>query len=388
MMERRQFVRDARQRLVTFTDLCALYGVSRVTGYKWLHRADASGLDFLQELSRRPHTCPQATPPELQGRLLAARRRHPTWGPRKLLVLMRRQERRQGTAFAWPARSTVAELLRRNGLSAKRRRRVPRGHPGRPLTPMTAPNVIWTADYKGQFRLGDGSYSYPLTVQDGFSRYLLACRGLTGTTTEECRPVFERVFQEYGLPEILRTDNGVPFATMALGRLSQLSVWWIRLGIYPELIEPAHPEQNGRHERMHRTLKWATTRPPAPSRRRQQERFELFREEYNTVRPHEALGDATPAARYTSSPRPYPSTLPPVEYPPQFEVRLVSANGGIRWLKSWVNVSHVLAGEYVGLEEIDEGEWDLYFGRMKLGRFHEPLRRIEDGQGRLARKRV
>ena len=135
---------------------------------------------------------------------------------------------------------------------------------------MTAPNVIWTADYKGAFRLGNGQYCYPLTVQDGFGRYLLACRALTGTTTVECRPVFERLFQEYGLPEILRIDNGVPFATMALGRLSQLSVWWIRLGIYPELIEPAHPEQNGRHERMHRTLKWATTRPPAPSRRRQQ----------------------------------------------------------------------------------------------------------------------
>jgi putative transposase len=388
MMERRQFIRDARQRLVTFTDLCALYGISRVTGYKWLERADASGLDFLQELSRRPHTCPHATPPVLQARLLEARRRHPTWGPRKLLALMRRQERHQGTAFAWPARSTVAELLRRNGLSVRRRRRVRRGHPGRPLTPMTAPNVIWTADYKGQFRLGDGCYCYPLTVQDGFSRYLLACRGLTGTTTVECRPVFARLFQEDGLPEILRTDNGVPFATMALGRLSQLSVWWIRLGIYPELIEPAHPEQNGRHERMHRTLKRATARPPAPTRRRQQERFELFRDEYNAVRPHEALADATPAALYTRSPRPYPSTLPPVEYPPHFETRLVSANGGMRWLRGWVNVSHVLAGEYVGLEEIDEGEWDLYFGRMKLGRFHEPLRRIEDAQGRLARKRV
>jgi len=388
MTERRQFIVDARQRLVTFTDLCALYGISRVTGYKWLARANASGLDCLQELSRRPHTCPHATPPVLQARLLEARRRHPTWGPRKLLALMRRQERRHGTAFAWPARSTVAELLRRNGLSAKRRRRVRRGHPGRPLTPMTAPNVIWTADYKGQFRLGDGRYCFPLTVQDGFSRYLLACRGLTGTTTAECRPVFVRLFQEYGLPEILRTDNGVPFATMALGRLSQLSVWWIRLGIYPELIEPAHPEQNGRHERMHRTLKRATARPPAPSLRGQQHRFEVFRDEYNAVRPHEALGDATPASLYLRSPRPYPSTLAPLEYPGHFEVRLVSANGGIRWLHDWVNVSHVLAGEYVALEEIDEGEWDLYFGHLKLGRFHEPLRRIEDDQGRLARKRV
>jgi transposase InsO family protein len=301
---------------------------------------------------------------------------------------VRRQDRRRGHEFAWPARSTVAELLRRNGLSTPRRRRASRGHPGRPLTPMTAPNVIWTADYKGQFRLGDASYCFPLTVQDGFSRYLLGCRGLLGTTTAECRPVFERLFQEYGLPEIIRTDNGVPFATGALARLSQLSAWWIRLGIYPELIEPAHPEQNGRHERMHRTLKRATARPPAPSRRSQQQRFDLFRDEYNALRPHEALRDATPASLYVRSPRPYPTTPPPLEYPAHFEVRLVSANGGIRWENSWVNVSHVIAGEYVGFEEIDDGEWDLYCGRMKIGRYHERLRRVEDAQGRLARKRV
>jgi transposase InsO family protein len=263
MSERLRFVRDARQRLVTFTELCARYGISRVTGYKWLERADASGMDFLQELSRRPHSCPHATPAALQARLLDARRHHPTWGPRKWLALVRRQDRRYGADYAWPARSTVAELLRRNGLTTKRRRRVVRGHPGHPLTPMSAPNVIWTADYKGQFRLGNGHYCFPLTVQDGYSRYLLGCRGLTGTTTQECRPIFQRLFQEYGLPELLRTDNGVPFATQALGRLSQLSVWWIRLGIYPELIEPAHPEQNGRHERMHRTRDRATTRADA-----------------------------------------------------------------------------------------------------------------------------
>jgi len=180
----------------------------------------------------------------------------------------------------------------------------------------------------------------------------------------------------------------VPFATQALARLSELSVWWIRLGIYPELIEPAHPEQNGRHERMHRTLKLATTLPPAPSPRSQQQRFDVFREEYNAVRPHEALHDATPASIYECSPRPYPNTLPPMEYPAHFEVRLVSANGGIRWHNGWVNVSHVLGGQDIGFEEIDDGEWDVYFGRMKIGRFHERLRRIEDAQGRLARKRV
>lgn len=388
MSERLRFVQEARQCLGTFTELCARYGISRVTGYKWLDRANASGLDFLQELSRRPHSCPHATPAALQARLLVARRHHPTWGPRKLLALVRRQDQRRGGEFAWPARSTVAALLHRHGLTTPRRRRASRGHPGRPLTPMSAPNVIWTADYKGQFRVGDGHECFPLTVQDGYSRYLLGCRGLHGTTTRECRPVFERLFQEYGLPEILRTDNGVPFATGALGRLSQLSVWWIRLGIYPELIEPAHPEQNGRHERMHRTLKRATARPPAATLRAQQQRFDLFRHEYNHVRPHEALGDVPPASCYTRSPRPYPSALPPVEYPPHFEVRLVSTNGGIRWCRTWVNVSHVLAGESVGLEEVDEGEWDLYFGRMRLGRFHEPLRRVEDALGRLARKRA
>ena len=388
MTERLCFLRDARQRVATFTDLCRLYGVTRTTGYKWLHRAEQSGLDYLQELSRRPHSCPHATPPELTARFLEARRHHPSWGPRKLLKLLRRQSRRWGMEPRWPARSTVAELLRRNGLTTPRRRRHYPGHPGRPLTPMTAPNVIWTADYKGQFKLGSAQYCYPLTVQDGFSRYLLACRGLRGTTYAECRPVLTRLFQEYGLPEILRTDNGVPFATGALGRLSQLSVWWIRLGIYPELIEPAHPEQNGRHERMHRTLKRATARPPAPTAVSQQRRFDVFREEYNQVRPHEALGDETPGSVYTRSPRPYPSALPPLEYPGHFEVRLVSANGGVRWQHRWVNVSHVLAGEFVGFEEIDDGEWDLYFGPRKLGRFHERLGQVEDARGRLARKHV
>ncbi|MGH8920903.1 MAG: integrase core domain-containing protein, partial [Actinomycetes bacterium] len=310
---------------------------------------------------------------------------HPSWGPRKLLKVLRRRDRREGRPVAWPARSTVADLLRRHGLITPRRRRRFPGHPGRPLTPMTAPNRIWTADFKGQFRTGDGSYCYPLTVQDGFSRYLLGCRGLTGTTGAESRPVFERLFREYGLPEILRTDNGVPFATEALRRLSQLSVWWIRLGIYPELIQPAHPEQNGRHEYMHRTLKAATARPPAATPRQQQRRFDAFRCEYNELRPHEALADETPASIYRPSPRPYPRRPPPLEYPAHFEVRRVSRNGGVRWHHRWVNVSHVLGGESVGFTEVDDGEWDLYFGPVKLGRFHERLLRIEDAFGRLAR---
>ena len=384
MTERLRFITDARRRLASFTELCAHYGVSRKTGYKWLHRADCDGTAALAEISRRPQTCPHATPAAIVEAVLATRRRHPSWGPRKLLKLLRRRAPRQD----WPARSTVADLLRRHGLVEPRRRRCYPGHPGRPLTPMTAPNGIWTADFKGQFKTGDGIYCYPLTVQDGFSRYLLACRGLTGTTSAESRPVFERLFREYGLPEMLRTDNGVPFATGALGRLSQLSVWWLRLGIYPELIEPGQPQQNGRHERMHRTLKRATARPPAATRRHQQRCFDAFRREYNDLRPHEALADETPASVYQPSPRPYPARLPPLEYPAHFEVRRVSRNGGVRWHKRWVNVSHVLGGEYVGFTEVDDGEWDLYFGPLRLGRFHERTLTVEDALGRLTRRRV
>jgi transposase InsO family protein len=384
MTERFRFITDAGGRIASFSELCVRYGVSRKTGYKWLRRADREGTAALAELSRRPQRCPHATPPAMVEVVLAARRRHPSWGPRKLLKLLQRHAPRQD----WPARSTVADLLRRHGLVEPRRRRRYPGHPGRPLTPMTAPHGIWSADFKGQFKTGDGIYCYPLTVQDGFSRYLLACRGLTGTTYAESRPVFERLFREYGLPEIFRTDNGVPFATGALGRLSQLSVWWVRLGIDPELIEPGQPQQNGRHERMHRTLKRATARPPATTRRHQQRCFDAFRREYNELRPHEALADETPASVYRPSPRPYPARLPPLEYPGHFEIRRVSRNGGIRWHKRWVNVSHVLGGEYVGFTEVDDGEWDLYFGLLRLGRFHERTLMIEDALGRLARRRV
>jgi transposase InsO family protein len=216
----------------------------------------------------------------------------------------------QLTGAAWPARSTLALHLRRAGLVTPPRRVRRPGHPGRPRAPMDAPNAIWTADFKGQFRLGDGTLCYPLTIADGYSRLLLRCDALTSTQTAESRLVFVRAFHEYGLPVRIRSDNGVPFATQALGRLSPLSVWWMRLGILPDLIEPASPQQNGRHERMHRTLKAECTRPPRHSRRAQQHRFETWRREFNELRPHQALADATPASQYQPSPRPYPRRLP------------------------------------------------------------------------------
>ena len=253
---------------------------------------------------------------------------------------------------------------------------------------MTEPNEIWTADFKGEFRTLDGIYCYPLTIADGFSRYLMGCQALPSTAHEGAKPVFRRLFQEFGLPRIIRTDNGVPFATNAIARLSRLSVWWVRLGIYPELIEPGRPQQNGRHERMHRTLKAETTRPPAGTQRGQQRRFNRFRNEFNDLRPHEALDQRTPSSLYKSSPRPFPKRLPLVVYPDHFEVRLVSRNGGIRWSSNWVNVSHVLGEQYVGLEEVDNETWTVYFGPIELGRLNERDLKITDALGRKARKKV
>src|SRR5262245_29285998 len=384
MDQRLLFIADARRGTLSRTELCARYGVSRKTGYKWLARHHEDGPSGLLERSRRPHCCPHATPRETVDLLLDARHHHPTWGAKKLLHILSRKY----PAWEWPARSTVCDLLRRHGMVPKARRRPHPGHPGRPDTLMTEPNQIWTADFKGQFRTRDGVYCYPLTVVDGYSRFLLGCQALDSTSHVGAQQVFRRLFHEFGLPELIRTDNGVPCATCALARLSQLSVWWIRLGIYPELIEPSHPEQNGRHERMHRTLKAETTRPAAGHRSSQQRRFNAFRDEFNHHRPHEALGQDTPASRYRPSPRPFPERLSALEYPSHYETRLVSNNGGMRWSSQWVNVSHVLGGEHVGLEEIDDGIWDLYFGRLKLGRFHERTLQIVDALGRSERRRL
>ena len=236
---------------------------------------------------------------------------------------------------------------------------------------MSHPNSVWTADFKGQFKTLNGEWCYPFTLVDGFSRYCLACVGLPSTKHELVEPLFERAFREYGLPDVIRTDNGAPFASQAIHRLSRLHVWWIKIGVYPELILPGHPQQNGRHERFHRTLKDATTKPPASSLRTQQRRFNRFVLEYNQHRPHESLGQQTPASSYRPSFRPYPQRIPDLDYPAHFERRLVSRNGGIRWGSGWVNVSQVLAEEYVGLEEVDDEVWSVYLGPLLLGRFDE-----------------
>jgi len=253
------------------------------------------------------------------------------------------------------------------------------------MEPIVGPNDTWSTDFKGHFKTLDGIYCYPLILADEYSRYVLACEGLLSTRHVLVKPLFKRMFEIYGLSNKIRSDNGVPFASVALGRLSKLSVWWIRLGIIPELIEPGHPERNGIHERMHRTLKQETVIPPAKNIKKQQERFDHFCKEFNQERPHEALNMTPPAEVYTPSPRPVPKKRPQVEYPLHFKVRLVSDSGGIRWSdgshRDHVGISTTLTGQYVRLEEVDSGIWDVYFGHVWLRRLYEKLMRIIDKYG-------
>jgi putative transposase len=382
MDQRTQLIADYMRELRSLTELCDLYGIARKTAYKWIDRYLRHGPAGLEERSRRPNSSPSRTPDEIQHALLEARRRHPSWGAKKLLTLIHKRH----PHWDLPHRSTVCEILSRNGMVPKKPRRRHIGHPGKPGSSILAPNDVWSADFKGQFKTGNGRYCYPLTVTDNFSRYLLGCQALSSTAVDEAKPVFTRLFKEFGLPKRIRTDNGVPFATTTLARLSRLSAWWVRLGVMPEFIEPGKPQQNGRHERMHLTLKAETTRPPAHSLAAQQRKFNVFITEFNHERPHEALDQQTPASCYERSARDMPSKIKPFIYPDRFEVRYVSGNGGIRWKnRHWVNVSTVCIGEYVGLEEIDNGVWIVYFGPLKLGRLDERHMRIEDQYGQLKR---
>lgn len=384
MDQKTLFIADYLRGLLSVTELCGLYGISRKTAYKWIDRYIRFGPAGLENQPRRPRQSPNETAPEVVAAFVQARQRHPSWGAKKLIPLVQKRF----PHVLLPHRSTVCDILSRNGLVPKKPKRRRIGHPGKPNSQILAPNDTWCADFKGQFKTGDGIYCYPLTVTDGFSRFLLGCQALHSTAVAGAVPVFTRLFKEFGLPKRIRTDNGVPFATNTLARLSSLSAWWIRLGILPELIEPGKPQQNGRHERMHRTLKAEATRPPAGNLAAQQRKFNRFRDEFNFERPHEALDQQTPASVYEYSPREMPNKIPPLEYPDRFEVRYVSANGGIRWNCDWVNVSIVCAGEYVGLEEIDDGIWNVYFGPLKIGRLHERHMRIEDEYGRLKRHNV
>lgn len=366
MEQRLQFIREYETELFTMTELAAEYGISRKTAYKWLERYVATGPLGLHDHSRRPHHSPHATDADRGEQLLALRRRHPRWGAKKLLAVAARRD----PAAEWPSRSTVCALLQRHGLVIQQRRRPRSPHaPTSTMAPITAANQVWTTDFKGEFRTGDGVYCYPLTLRDGFSRFVLGCDGLVHRTVSATQRRFARAFAVYGLPDRIRSDNGLPFAGPGLGGLSALSVWWIRLGIIPERIAPGHPEQNGSHEQFHRVLKAETTRPPAPNCAAQQQRFRRFVREYNEERPHEALDNQPPATHYAPSRRVLPQRLAPLEYSGHMEVRLVASNGDVSWAGDRLFVASALAGQHVAFEEVDDGLWTLHFATVALARY-------------------
>ena len=366
---RLQFVSEHMSGLFSVVELTAQYGISRKTAYKWIDRYERGGPAALEDQSRRPHGHPDTTAPDVVAAVVALRRRHPHWGAKKLLATL---HHRQPTR-PWPARSTVCDVLRRHALIASRPRRPRVAHGRHVVAPVTHPNATWTTDFKGEFRTRDRQYCYPLTLRDGFSRYVLRCDALLSPNYALTRRRFERAFAEYGLPTRIRSDNGGPFAGQGVARLSRLNVWWMRLGIIPERIMPGRPEQNGSHEQFHAVLKAATTRPPAANARAQQARFQRFCREYNDERPHESLGDRPPATVYEPSWRSLPTHLPPLEYPGHMEVRRVW-NGYIKWKAAAVFLSDVLSGEDVAFEEVDDGLWTIYFATVALARFNERTR--------------
>jgi transposase InsO family protein len=361
---------DERMRLVmlvedgeTVSEAARQCGVSRVAAYKWLERHTCAGAMGLQDRSRAPHCHPNAVPEELAERIVALRAQRPTWGPVKLLHWLQAHEGR----YPWPCASTIGVLLKERGLTVARKRRRQLGRYSEPLGHCDAPNRVWCADFKGWFLTGDQRRCDPLTISDGFSRYLLRCQALSHPTHEAVRPVFDAAFREYGLPTSIRTDNGTPFAGTRGLALSRLSVWWIKLGITPERIQPGKPQQNGRHERMHRTLKAETLCPPAQSMREQQRRFDRFQRDYNEERPHQALGHQTPASCYTVSARRYTSRLKTPDYPHEWIVRYVYDKGCFYWKHHLIFLSSALDNEYIALAPTPlEGYMSIYFGHARI----------------------
>lgn len=363
MDERLMMMSDWLGGLYTVTELSLMYEVSRKTIYKWTDRYDKYGVDGLMERGRAPHVHPNRTDEEVLRRLVQAKREHLSWGPKKLIAALMMSD----PDVRWPSVSTAEKWLKRNGLVKRRRyrRRVPPY--SEPFLNCDKPNRVWSADYKGQFRTGDGCLCYPLTISDNTSRYLLSCRGLRSPCYADTRQWFEWTFREYGLPEAIRSDNGTPFAGRGLTGLSRLSVWWIKLGIRPERIDAGKPYQNGRHERMHRTLKEDTVNPPAVSLSAQQERFEAFKRLYNEDRPHEALGQRPPTTAYEPSGRRYIEKVRGPQYDEGTEVRRVKRGGEIIFKGSNYFVTETLAGEQVGLQEVSDGCHEVRFGFHPIG---------------------
>lgn len=361
--ERMRFMLAFEQQEVTFAALCRRFGVSRKTGYKWLERYDAAGVEGLIDRSRAPHAHPQAVSATIAERCLAVRRAHPSWGPVKVRAYLERS----APAIAWPAASTIGVLFDREGLTVKRRLRRRSPPSSAPFADCNGANDVWCIDFKGWFLTGDGTHCEPLTLADAASRYLLRCQALGRCDDEHVWPVLDAAFREFGLPYRLRSDNGPPFASCGAGGLSKLSVKVLKAGVMPERIAPGKPQQNGRLERLHLTLLQDTAKPPARSLRQQIERLQLFQRVYNEERPHEALGNDTPSAHYVASPRRFDGVLREPEYDPDRVVRRVRPNGEIRWRGKEIYISAALVGEPVGIAEEENGDWSIIYGPIALG---------------------
>jgi transposase InsO family protein len=357
----------------SFSALCLRYQVSRTTGYKWVERFEEEGIAGLWERSRAPHRVGHALSGKLVRLILEARAARPHWGPRKLLARLKVTHPEE----PWCVVSTVGELLRRKGLTERRvyrRRSAPRLEA---LEPYTRSNTVWCTDFKGWFVLGNGQRCEPWTLTDGWSRFVLGIKALARQESTPVRRGFEGAFREHGLPEVIRSDNGRPFAGLGFGGLSQLAVWWIKLGIRPERIRPGKPQENGRHERMHLTLK-ETSKPAEQTLRGQQRRFDAFRQEFNEQRPHEALGDQPPAQVYQSSSRSYPTSTPKIEYEAGILTKRVHQHGDISWRGERLFLSEALAGEDVAFDPLTEGQWLVRFGPMKLAKLDDQKRRLKE----------
>lgn len=359
----------------SISSLCREFGISRVTGHKLVERYRQSGMEALSDRSKRPYRMANQLPFQIESLIVDIKKEFPTWGAPKI----RERMLTRYPDLKTPAKSTVHAVLERHGLVRHKRAGARPKSQGTVLLGAQTPNELWCTDFKGEFMLADRRYCYPLTVTDFHSRFLLCCEGLESTREAMAMTVFERLFREYGLPQRIRSDNGVPFASAhALHGLSRLAVWWLRLGIEIERIKPGNPHQNGRHERMHRTLKQATTRPPAINMLQQQDKFEDFIREYNYERPHEALEMKTPSALYEPSIRPYEG-LPPVEYPFHDRVITVTECGRICLERRKISLSTVLAGQNVGIKQVDDQIWQVSFMGYDLGFFDMDSCRVEPG---------
>jgi putative transposase len=376
-MERRKFVHAALRHEESMTELCQRFGISRKTGYKILARHSEHGLPGLADGSRAPKAHPNQTPPEKEAAILRVRKAHPTWGSKKILWVLDRERPDE----EWPARSTVDEVLKRAGVVEPRGRRLRRQPSSPPRIEAAAPNDVWSIDYKGWFRVGDGTRCDPLTVNDVHSRASLVCQAMVRPKLADVRRRLEATFAAFGLPRFMLSDGGPPFGANGLGRLSCLAVWLVRLGVIPVLIEPGRPDQNGRHERFHETLKAETASPPRASIRAQQGAFDHFQEIYNQERPHEALGMKPPAEVYELSSRSLPAKLPEHSYQDGFESRRVRPDASIKWGGGTVFVGGAFASELIGLQAIDDGLWHVHLGPLRVGVLHQRSRTVAPLEG-------